>query len=771
MRRAVSFEHRAGFTRAYTICYNGEPHAPGRRHSIMAHTSTDQILAHLNPPQLDAVTYGDGPLLIFAGAGSGKTRVLTHRIAFLLQSRGVGPESVLAVTFTNKAANEMKERIARLVGAGARRMWVGTFHALCARILRADGEAIGVLANFTIFDTDDQLTVVKDCFSEFNIDPQQLKPNTVLNRISNAKNELITPEKYAADAYTPQERVIARIYARYQERLEENSALDFDDLIMKTVALFRARPEVLQGYQERFRYLFVDEYQDINQAQYQFVSMLARRYRNLCVVGDDDQSIYAWRGADTRLILQYEKDYPDARVVKLEQNYRSPQIILDAAHHVISKNRSRKDKRLWTEREGGEKIRCYRAADEHAEGAFIARVIRDVVRHERRSYRDIAILYRMNAQSRVLEQLMMSQGIPYRIVGGQKFFERKEIKDIIAYLRVLYNPDDSISLRRIINTPTRGIGDTTIGRLEVLASERGMSLYQVVLAAEYTGLPPRAQTAVRGFAALMTMLMELSREASITDLTRAVIEESGYEKALVEENTVQSRTRLENIRELLSATQEFEAEAADEDGSSLHTFLEQIALITELENANPEEDAVTLMTLHAAKGLEFPIVFLTGLEETVFPLMRAMTSTDPADLEEERRLCYVGITRTKEQLYCTLAGSRTLFGATTYNRPSPFLSDIPEELIEGIDGGWTQPSPRAMRWEDADITPAPHASAIIAAAAPLDAGGFRAGDRVRHNTFGDGMVLAIQGTTKVTVNFPKLGTKILDLTYAPLTKL
>lgn len=747
----------------------------------MPNASIDQILTNLNPPQMEAVTHGDGPLLIFAGAGSGKTRVLTHRIAYLIAERGVSPEQILAVTFTNKAANEMKERIGHWVGRGVRWMWVGTFHSVCARILRQDGEAIGVPQNFVIFDTDDQLTIIKDCYADFDLDPQKLKPSTVLNRISNAKNELLTPNQYSATAYAPDEKVVARVYERYQRRLEENNAMDFDDLIMKTVELFRTQTAVLQALQEKFRYLFVDEYQDINQAQYQFVSLLAGKYRNLCVVGDDDQSIYAWRGADSKLILQYERDYPDAHVVKLEQNYRSPQTILDAAHSVISKNKTRKEKRLWTEREGGNKIKCFQANDEHGEGAFIARVIRDMVRHDKRKYRDFAVLYRINAQSRVLEQMMLSQGIPYRIVGGQKFFERKEIKDIVSYLRVLYNPDDSVALRRIINTPTRGIGATTISQLESMAYERGISLFRMVLDVDKTDLSARAQTSVKGFIKIITNLMQLSSQVGITELTRAVIDDSGYERALLEENTVQARTRLENIRELLSATQEFEAEAEDETGRNLHTFLEQVSLITELKTGGDgeEDDAITMMTLHAAKGLEFPVVFLAGLEEGVFPLARAALSGDPADLEEERRLCYVGITRAEEQLFCTMAGSRTLFGVTTYNKGSRFLEDIPDELIEGMDGGWTRQAPRSISWEDADSEAPPQVQAqvqtIITAATPArDENSFRTGDRVRHNTFGEGIVLALQGSgekMKVTVNFPRIGTKTLVLGFAPLVKI
>ncbi|MHB9130704.1 MAG: DNA helicase PcrA [Armatimonadota bacterium] len=741
----------------------------------MLNASTDQILANLNPPQLEAVTHGDGPLLIFAGAGSGKTRVLTHRIAYLIREHGVLPEQVLAVTFTNKAANGMKERIGRLVGRGVRWMWVGTFHAICARILRTDGEAVGVPNNFLIFDTDDQLTVIKDCYAEFNIDTQQLKPNTVLNRISNAKNELITPNDYATTAYTPQEKVIGRIYERYQRKLEENSGLDFDDLIMKTVELFQKHSDILKTYQERFRYVFVDEYQDINKAQYSFVSLIAERYRNLCVVGDDDQSIYTWRGADSRLLLQFEKDYPNAYVVKLEQNYRSPQTILDAAYHVIRKCPGRKEKRLWTEREGGPKIKCYRAADEHAEGAFIARTIRELVLHGGHRYRDFAVLYRINALSRVVEQMMLSQGIPYRVVGGQKFFERKEIKDIVAYLRVLYNPDDAISLRRIINSPPRGIGATTIGRMEAMAGERGISLYQMVLSVEHSDLPARAKAAVLEFTKVMTQLMEASGNWGITELARAVIEDTGYERALIEENTVQSRTRLENVRELLSATQEFEAEAEDEEGRSLRSFLEQVSLINEVETKDTEEDdAVTLMTLHAAKGLEFPLIFLTGMEEGVFPLARAVMGGDPTELEEERRLCYVGITRAEQHLYCTLSGSRTLFGATTYNAASRFLEDIPADLIENIDGSMALHGKQEWSWEEADVRESSPAAEIILSAAPrAESSGFRAGDRVRHNTFGEGMVLAISGSgdqSKVIVNFPGLGTKTLILAYAPLMK-
>ena len=765
----------------------------------MLNTSHDHILANLNPPQLDAVTHGNGPLLIFAGAGSGKTRVLTHRIAHLLREHGVAPSQVMAVTFTNKAANEMKERIERLVGRGARVMWVGTFHALCARVLRRDGKEIGIAENFLIFDSDDQTTLVKDCLEELSIDATRWKPAMVLGRISDAKNQLLTPWAYEERASAFDERLIARVYTAYQARLETNKALDFDDLIMKTVELFEKKPDVLAEYQARFRYFFVDEYQDINLAQYKFINYLGRDSRNLCVVGDDDQSIYAWRGADTKLLLKFEQDYPDAHVVKLEQNYRSPQTILDAAYHVIKKNTTRKEKRLWTERAGGARIKCYRGADEHGEAAFIARTILDLHATDHIPYRHCAILYRVNAQSRVIEQMMLSQGIPYRIVGGLKFFARKEIKDILAYLRVLYNPADSVSLRRVINTPVRGIGATTISKLEGLADERGISLFDMLHLAEHADLATRTLHAVQDFTAMLDRLAACAKEAGITDLTRKVIEESGYERALIEENSVQSRTRLENIKELLSATQEFEAETelsgdfmddetpetgdvGDMHRRGLRAFLEQVALVADVESrADAEGDAVTLMTLHSAKGLEFPVVFLSGMEEGVFPLVRSFGG-GAADQEEERRLCYVGITRAGDQLFCTMADSRTLYGATSYNRPSRFLEDIPDELMEAVDGSIVNTHTRTS-WTAVDRNAAPQAAAIIqaakqasqqqAASPPITVGGLRSGDRVRHNTFGEGLVLAIQGsgdTAKVTVNFPRIGTKTLVLAYAPLEK-
>jgi len=738
--------------------------------------AADYILADLNPPQREAVTWGDGPLLIFAGAGSGKTRVLTHRIAYLLQERRAAPEQVLAVTFTNKAANEMKGRIGRLVGWGARHMWVGTFHSICARMLRRDGEKIGIADNFVIFDTDDQTTVIADAMQELQIDGTRWKPGFFLGRISSAKNELISPTAYAETAKGFDQKLTSDVYLRYQANLRKNNALDFDDLIMSTVELLRKETEVLEEYRQRFRYVFVDEYQDINLAQYRLIGLLAAGSRNLCVVGDDDQSIYTWRGANSKLLLQFNKDYADAHVVKLEQNYRSPQSFLDAAWYVIRENETREEKRLWTEREGGPAIRCFRGGDEHSEAAFIARTIRELVENQGLNYRDAAVLYRMNAQSRVLEQMMLSQGIPYRVVGGLKFFNRKEVKDIVAYLRVIYNPLDSVSLRRIINTPTRGIGAATISKLEELAAERNLSLYEMLGWVEEAGLGPRARNAIHGFNEIIRSLRELAQTATITELTEAVIKQSGYEAALLEEGTVQARTRLENITELLSATQELEKQAEDEESKSLRAFLENAALLTDADAARDDDNSVTLMTLHAAKGLEFPAVFISGLEEGVFPLLRAITG-QPTELEEERRLCYVGLTRAMEHLYCTMADSRTIFGASRYdNKPSQFLRSIPEHLLEPADGGMPGSSTKDLTWEKADIRISPAAQVILARAKSDDAVGFRAGDRVRHNTFGEGMVLAIQGSgdqAKVTVNFkrPGIGVKTIVLAFAPLEKM
>ncbi|KPJ63518.1 hypothetical protein AMK68_03775 [candidate division KD3-62 bacterium DG_56] len=698
------------------------------------------MLEGLNDPQRQAVTYGDGPLLIFAGAGSGKTRVLTHRAAYLIHARGVSPGNILAVTFTNKAANEMKQRIARLLGEMRWDMWVGTFHAVCARILRSDSGRLGMDPAFVVFDEADQLLLMKDCLRDLEISPDVLQPWPALNEIGRAKNELISPRNYQQHAVTPFEQNVARAYQLYQTRLAENKAVDFDDLIMNVVTLFEQQSDVLESYEERFRYLLVDEYQDINFAQYQFIQNLARKRRNLTVVGDDDQSIYAWRGADMRIILQFEQDYPEAKIVKLEQNYRSTQPILDTAFSVIRHNESRKAKRLWTERAEGPLPVCCQIADEHEEAIWVGRKIEEMIEAEGRRYDGFAILYRTNAQSRVFEKVFLSLGLPYRIVGGLRFYERKEVKDILSYLRVIHNPFDSVSLKRIINIPPRGIGAVTVQRLEQTAIEHNMSLYQVMLNAKHLGdLPERQRGAIGQFVALMNKFMGQAAEASITDLTEEVIKRSGYQRMLEEEGSLRARARVENIRELLSAAGEFE-ENSPED-TSLAAFLEQVALMASQDEIREGVDAVSLMTLHSAKGLEFPVVFMVGMEEGLFPLARAAYSPDPNELEEERRLCYVGITRAKERLFLTCAANRTIFGTTSRNKVSRFLGDIPAEMLEGAE---SIVAPRSLTWDQA--------SRLTEAAAPAGEGGptYRAGDKVRHEEFGEGLVLNAEGD-RVTV--------------------
>jgi len=724
------------------------------------------IVDALNDRQQEAVEYGDGPLLIFAGAGSGKTRVLTHRAAYLIRVRGVDPSNVLAVTFTNKAADEMRGRLRRLLEGRHWEMWIGTFHSVCVRMLRADGERVGVAPDFVVFDDSDQNSLMKDCLRDLSLDPEQFPPNKVLNEISKAKNELIGPRDYynwRGQSYYAE--IVSRLYQRYQSKLSDNHALDFDDLINYAVWLLERNSDIRERYQERFRYVLVDEYQDINFAQYKLIAHLAAKHRNLTVVGDDDQAIYGWRGADMRIIMSFDTDYPDAKVIKLEQNYRSTQNVLRAAWEVIRHNRTRREKRLWSAAQPGEKIAVHRAADEHSEAFFVADAIEHLRIHGGRAYADFAILYRVNAQSRVFEKVFVSRGIAYRIVGGQRFYDREEIKDILAYLRALHNPADSVSLKRIINKPTRGIGDQTVKHLEDAARERGLSLLEICRHAEaIPELGQRAQRAVMQFTSLMDHLRAAAQSPSVTELAKAVIEQSGYQTWLEEDRSVKARAKLDNVRELTTATQEYE-EGVEEP--SLGGFLEKVALLTTADMLKEGVDAVPLMTLHSAKGLEFPIVFLVGLEEGLFPLARAAASDNPLELEEERRLAYVGITRAKERLFISSAESRTIFGSTTYTKASRFLEDIPDELCEPT--GPT--SPRRITWEAADIARAPAAQQIL-----LDAGvdaPFRAGDKVRHERFGQGMVVSVTGSgvdLMVSVAFPKKGIKKLDPQYAKLEK-
>lgn len=738
------------------------------------------LLARLNPVQRDAVQHTDGPLLIFAGAGSGKTRVLTHRVAWLISEHRVAPRHILAVTFTNKAAQEMRERIVHLVGEESRAIWIGTFHATCARILRESGDKIGLERDFVVYDDGDQMTLMRECLTQLHIDDKKFGPRAVLAHISRAKEKLVTPEEYPRIFTGFFEQIVGKVYELYRDKLKQNHALDFDDLLMVTVRLFQQRPEVLERYQSRFRYLLVDEYQDVNYAQYLFLKLLAEKHRNLCVVGDDDQSVYGWRGADVGLILQFEKDYPDTHTIKLEQNYRSTQTILNAAYGVVSKNRTRADKKLWTENIEGSPLNRQEAENEQEEAVYVVRRIREEVLSGKRKYGDYAILYRTNAQSRIFEEVFMNFTIPYKIVGGVRFYERKEVKDIIAYLRVLYNPLDSISLKRIINVPTRSIGATTLAALESQAQEYNRPLWDMVMEAHHIqSLLPRARNAVTGFASLILELRALREKATVTDLTQAVLDKTGYLAELEAEKTIEAQTRAENVKELLTVTTRFEAESEDR---TLAGFLEQVSLVSDLDSLEGGTEAVTMMTLHSAKGLEFPIVFLVGMEEGVFPHMRSMESD--RELEEERRLCYVGLTRAKEEVYLSHAYRRTLFGNISYNAPSRFLREIPEELFKGkskpsVSSFTPEPDHDpghagryAVRdrklWVSAPATPREER----AAARGDDT--FRPGQKVQHATFGTGIVVSaktVGDDTEVSVAFPKpIGIKRLMQSFANLKK-
>lgn len=718
-----------------------------------------EIARELNERQLEAVQHGEGPLLVFAGAGSGKTRVLTYRAAYLVGEAGVSPEQILAVTFTNKAANEMRSRIERLAGPLARAMWMGTFHSICARILRRDGDRIGLDKHFDIFDESDQGTLMKECLRDMGAG-DRFTPAMVLDAVSKAKNELISVREYARAAQTGFEKMVADAYRLYQQRLRENHALDFDDLIMFAVQLFEQCPDVLAEYQDRFRHVLVDEYQDINHAQYRFIELLARAHRNLCVVGDDDQSIYGWRGADMRIILNFERDYPDAKIVKLEQNYRSTQLILEAAWEVIRRNQQRKEKRLWSQRAEGDVAACYQAQDEHQEAVYVASKIQELMSSRGLKHSDFGILYRIHAQSRVLEKVFVSMGMPYRIVGGLRFYDRAEIKDILAYLRAVNNPYDSVSLKRVLNVPTRGVGDQALTRLEAAALERGGSLWQALLSTDELGLSSPARAGAKQFVGLINGLRELAGRASVTEVTQAVIERSGYATWLEEDGSLKARAKLDNVRELLSATQEFEAQSSQR---SVEGFLEQVALLADPETIREGGDAVSLMTLHGAKGLEFECVFVVGMEEGIFPLARAIQSDNPMELEEERRLCYVGMTRAKQALHLTLASSRTIFGTTSRYPMSRFLKEIPDELVRGREGAFAA---RDITWKGADAALAPEAAQILEQ--HMTTPPFGKGELVKHRDFGEGVVL--EADDKVVKVAFRSGVKKLAIGIAPLER-
>ena len=742
-------------------------------------------LKDLNSPQRQAVLHGEGPLLILAGAGSGKTRAITYRIAHLIRDRGVDPGNILAVTFTNKAANEMKERVDRLLtlprGSGEvlGGPWISTFHSACVRILRKHIDRIGYKRQFVIYDETDRSSLVKACIRDLNIDDRHYQPRAVIGRISALKNNLVDAEHYrsTSSAYGFEEAV-SRVYSLYEEKLQESGGLDFDDLLMSTVRMFERHTDIADYYQNLFHHILIDEYQDTNHAQYRLVRLLTAKRQNLCVVGDDDQSIYRFRGADISNILNFEKDYPDATVIKLEQNYRSTENILGAAGAVVSRNVGRKHKQLWTQKHGGESILCYKAVDEKDEARYICGMIQQQV-DEGRSLRDIAVLYRTNAQSRALEDAMRNRGIPYRIYGGLRFYDRKEIKDIIAYLRVLYNPSDAVSLRRIINVPARGIGETTVEKLERAASQEGTSLYQAALAAEHTDIVASSRRKLKGFVAMMERMRADLGVVTVTDLVRRVIHETGYVTALEQDRSIESRIRIENLNELITATEDFQEQHHD---GSLADFLDQVALITDVDQQAAADartgssETTTLMTLHNAKGLEFPFVFMVGMEEGLFPHSRSVESEE--DLEEERRLSYVGMTRAKERLILTHATERRLYGYPQSNVISRFVQDIPEEYLE-LSGSYN-PGPAASRHRSKWRMVSLGAGSVE----QVDAGPSR-GERkkagpekryyrgavVKHATFGIGTVQRSDGTgdeQKISVSFPGHGVKVLAVKYANL---
>ena len=742
-------------------------------------SSKAELLNGMNPRQKEAVLHTDGPLLLMAGAGSGKTRVLTHRIAYLIEEKEVNPWNILAITFTNKAAKEMKERVNAILASGGEDVWVSTFHSMCVRILRRDVDFIGYNRNFTIIDSSEQLTLMKRILKELNIDPKKYDPRSILGTISQAKNSLQTPQDFAKMQGSYYEEIAAKCYAAYQKELQYNQCMDFDDLIMNTIRLFEEHPDSLTYYQNKFHYIHVDEYQDTNHAQYTLVNLLAGRFRNLCVVGDADQSIYGWRGADMQNILDFEKDYPDAAVILLEQNYRSTKNILSAANQVIENNSNRKPKNLWTENKEGNKITYYRADNERDETRFIVDRMQEEIRSNHRNYGDFAILYRTNAQSRVMEETLLKANIPYKMVGGHKFYDRKEIKDILAYLNVLVNPQDSISFERIVNSTKRGIGPGSIEKLRSFASLHEWPLLEAAQNVDLANIGGKAGQQLGAFGEMIQEVTQMIPYLTVTELTKEVLDRSGYLEDLKIQNTLEAQARIENLEEFLTVTQEFDKqfeqqneEDADAPEEKLTVFLNDLALVSDIDNLEEDASQVTLMTLHAAKGLEFPVVFLIGLEEGVFPLSRALM--EESELEEERRLAYVGITRAEEALYLTNAFSRTLYGRTQYNRPSRFVEEIDQELLE-IEG--MRPTPKktpvfakktAYSYKQPETAVVPSKSATGG-----ENNSWKPGDKVKHKKWGLGTVVRVSGTSKdleLDVAFPSQGVKRLLAAFAPIEK-
>ena len=757
------------------------------------------LLNGMNDRQAEAVQTTEGPLLIMAGAGSGKTRVLTHRIAYLIDEKMVNPWNILAITFTNKAAREMKERAAALNPA-TQDCLIATFHSMCVRILRREADHIGYNRNFTIVDPGEQRTLMKRILKNLNLDPKKWNERAILGTISNAKNDLIDEVAYAnmaGDMYT---EIVAKCYTAYQKELRQSEAMDFDDLIMLTLRLFDQNPDVLTYYQQRYQYIHVDEYQDTNHAQYQLVKLLASRFKNICVVGDADQSIYGWRGADMQNILDFEKDYPEAKVVLLEENYRSTKTILQAANEVIRNNRNRRPKNLWTQNEDGEEIVYYRANDEQDEALFVARTI-DRLSREGYSHKDFAVLYRTNAQSRTVEEALLKANIPYTMVGGTKFYSRKEIRDVISYLNLIANPSDNISYERVVNEPKRGVGPGTVDKIRNFAASQEISLLEASANIMLSPVKGKAAQAVYEFANLILDLRDRLDDYSVTELVELVLKKTGYSVALAAQATLESQARIENIEEFLSVTKNFDENPdnpADETGlDKLSRFLNDLALIADTDDGDQESSEVTLMTLHAAKGLEFPVVFLVGMEENVFPLSRA--SEDEDELEEERRLAYVGITRAEKILYLTNANSRLLYGRTNYNQPTRFLREISSDLLDyqGLarpanssfkvsytnsdTGKFGQGMSLAQALQERKRQAAP--SSISTNSLPFGKSGqsqaskpevaWAIGDIAHHKKWGDGTVLAVSGSgnsQELKINFPEVGLKKVLASIAPIEK-
>ena len=753
-----------------------------------------ELLDKLNDKQYEAVIQCDGPCLVIAGAGSGKTKVLTHKIAYLMQEKYIKPWNILAITFTNKAASEMKQRIEQIVGEDITKdLWIGTFHSICVRILRKYIDRIGFESSFAIFDTSDQKTLVKECIKQCDLDDKMFTDRAVLSEISNAKNEMLEPDSYTAKVKGDFRREkIAEVYELYQKRLKENNALDFDDIINYTIKILMENPDVLEYYGEKFKYVLVDEYQDTNKSQFMLISLLAARYGNITVVGDNDQGIYSFRGADISNILNFEKDFPGTNIIKLEQNYRCTQNILNIANAVIKNNEVKYDKKLWTENEKGELPKINIADDEYDEARYIVEEINHLRREEYYKYSDFAILYRMNTQSRAIEEILVREDIPYKIIGGLKFYERKEIKDIIAYLRLINNSNDNLSLKRIINEPKRGIGKTSLDNIQQISEQNSVSMYEIIKNADQYGLN-RVYVNSREFVQSIEELKQEKEKLKISELVKEILQKTGYTKALELENTVETRNRIENLDEFLTVAIEFEEQSAE---STLSEFLESITLSSDIDNLEEEQDSVTLMTLHSAKGLEFPVVFLVGMEEGIFPGYKSIG--EPKELEEERRLCYVGITRAKNNLFLTCAKRRTIFGSTSYNQTSRFVREIPTNLLDGAEELERKTKPEfedtPYEWkygkQKAEVYKATEAVSKKEYVKPqyafrtaesflgnlnksqdIDLSNYKSGQKVYHKKFGEGIINYVEeegNDLKVDINFDKAGHKRLMAKFAGL---